>query len=262
MQIAIFIGMVLFPAVFVVTGFARAAEKTYTNSIGMEFVLIPAGSFMMGTDKTPDSDDDVDVGETPRHHVTVSKPFYLGKYVVTQEQWTAVMGNNPSEFKSRNNPVEQVSWLDAQVFIKRLNAAEGHNRYRLPTEAEWEYAARAGTTSKYPFGDDPDSLGLYTWYDGNSGKHAQPVGMLQPNAWGLYDMYGNVEEWVQDWYSENYYSNSPPSDPRGPSSGIGRVVRGGGWCFPALYNTATYRNANRPSARFGFTGFRVALSPE
>jgi formylglycine-generating enzyme required for sulfatase activity len=129
---------------------AQAADKTFTNSIGMEFVLISAGLFVMGADKNfEDADDD----ETPRHQVRISKPFYLGKYEVTQEQWSTVMENNPSQFKGRNNPVEQVSWNDAQEFIKHLNRKEGHKRYRLPTEAEWEYAARAGTTTTYSFGD-------------------------------------------------------------------------------------------------------------
>jgi formylglycine-generating enzyme required for sulfatase activity len=238
---------------------ALVAEKTYTNSIGMEFVLIPAGSFTMGADKNfEDASDD----ETPQHRVSISKPFYLGKYEVTQAQWTAVMGNNPSKFKDRSNPVEQVSWNDVQAFIRRLNQQEGHNHYRLPTEAEWEYATRAGSTGAYSFGDDADSLGRYAWYSDNSGDKRYPVGQKEPNAWGLHDMHGNVWEWVQDWYGERYYSNSPGSDPKGPSSGSRRVERGGCWCGSAKFCRSAYRNRVTPDYRHGSLGFRLALSSE
>jgi formylglycine-generating enzyme required for sulfatase activity len=195
-------------------------------------------------------------------HVTISKPFYLGKYEVTQEQWEAVMGNNPSEFEGRSNPVEQVSWNGAQVFIRRLNQREGHNRYRLPTEAEWEYAARAGTTSIYAFGDDTDILGQYAWFDDNSGGKTHPVGQKRSNGWGLYDMHGNVWEWVHDWYSDEYSSGRPSSDPRGPTSGTRRVVRGGSWNSWAR----SCRSAGRASGTPGYcgvsVGFRLAFSPE
>jgi formylglycine-generating enzyme required for sulfatase activity len=253
-------GIIVLLAVFGATGNAHAAEKTYTNSIGMEFVLIPAGSFSMGADKNfdPAGDDD----ETPQHRVTISKPFYLGKYEVTQGQWTAVMGSNPSEFKGRSNPVEQVSWDDVQVFIQRLNRQEGHNRYRLPTEAEWEYAARAGTSSAYSFGDGADSLGRYAWYGNNSGVETHPVGQKQPNAWGLYDMHGNVWEWVQDWYGERYYSNASGTDPKGPSSGSIRVLRGGSWFDDAEYCRSAFRGSFTPDDRGNDIGFRLALSPE
>jgi formylglycine-generating enzyme required for sulfatase activity len=248
----------LFPGM---EGMPSAAELTpYTNSIGMEFVLIPAGSFTMGADKNfEDASDD----ETPQHRVRISKPFYLGTYEVTQAQWTAVMGNNPSKYKGRSNPVEQVSWDDIQVFIQRLNQKEGHTRYRLPTEAEWEYAARAGTESTYSFGDDARELGKYAWYDENyrSGS-THPVGQKQPNAWGLYDMHGNVWEWVQDWYGDRYYSDSPDTDPKGPSSGSYRVLRGGGWYFSAQYCRAAFRDFNSPDIRYYYVGFRLALSPE
>jgi formylglycine-generating enzyme required for sulfatase activity len=128
---------------------ALGAEKIYANSIGMEFILIPSGSFMMGSNKSKDKD--AYDSEMPQHRMTISKPFYLGKYEVTQAQWEAVMGNNPSKFKGRNNPVEMVSWDDVQEFIKRLNRKDGTNKYRLPTEAEWEYAAKAGTAGVYLF---------------------------------------------------------------------------------------------------------------
>src|SRR5262249_25718461 len=155
------------------------------NTIGMEFVLIPAGTFQMGNNDGYDDD-------KPVHTVRISRPFYLGKYEVTQAQWEAMMGNNPSHFKGdANSPVEQVHWDDVQKFIRRLNAKEGGARYRLPTEAEWEYAARAGTTTSWSFGDDASQLGRYAWCGGNAGWQTHPVGQLQPNAWGLYDMYGN-----------------------------------------------------------------------
>jgi formylglycine-generating enzyme required for sulfatase activity len=243
------------------SGLATADElpSTYPNSIGMKFLLIPAGTFMMGADK---NFEDADNDELPRHQVTISKPFYLGVYEVTKQQWEDVMGNNPSEFKGEDNPVEMVSWEDAQDFIKRLNQKEGHSLYRLPTEAEWEYAARAGTTSTYYFGDDESQLGDYAWYDGNSGSTTHPVGQKRPNAWGLYDILGNVHEWAQDWYGETYYANSPSSDPTGPSSGDGRVDRGCGWDSSAWHCLSLSRDWDRPAGRIVSIGFRLALSSE
>jgi formylglycine-generating enzyme required for sulfatase activity len=236
---------------------AQAAEKTYTNSIGMEFVLIPVGSFTMGEDKNFEK---VRNDEMPQHRVTISKPFYLGKYEVTQAQWTAVMENNPSKFKGQDNPVEQVSWEDAQTFISRLNKKEGHGRYRLPTEAEWEYAARAGTTGAYSFGDDADSLGRYAWYRDNSGDKTHPVGRKEANPWGLHDMHGNVYEWVQDWKGD--YSSASVTDPKGPSAGSNRVIRGGGWNGSTGYCRAAGRGGRSPGYRGRRLGFRLALSLE
>jgi formylglycine-generating enzyme required for sulfatase activity len=238
---------------------AEELSNTYTNSIGMKFVLIPAGIFMMGADKDFEEADD---WELPRHQVTISKPFYLGVYEVTQEQWTAVMGNNPSKFKGEDNPVETVSWEDAQDFIKRLNQKEGHSRYRLPTEAEWEYAARAGSTSTYYFGDDESQLGDHAWYWDNSGSTTHPVGQKRPNAWGLYDMIGNVWEWNQDRYGETYYANSPSSDPTGPSSGPYRIFRGCGWITDVGYCRSDSRGGDEPARRIEIRGFRLAFSPE
>ena len=191
----------------------------------------------------------------------ISRPFYLGKYPVTQAQWEAVMGSNPSKFKGRDNPVEHVSWNDAQTFIKRLNANEGHSRYRLPTEAEWEYAARAGTTSAYFFGDDKNEFLSYGWTSVNFEYQLIPVGTRLPNAWGLYDVYGNVWEWVQDWYGENYYANSPGTDPKGPSSGAFRVFRGGSFNDSAEGCRSAGRYNYSPGYRNVFIGFRLALSP-
>ncbi|GHU35956.1 hypothetical protein AGMMS50256_31890 [Betaproteobacteria bacterium] len=232
-------------------------DKTYTNSIGTEFILIPAGSFTMGADK---KFEDASSNETPQHRVTISKPFYLGKYEVTQAEWVAVMGNNPSEFKGRSNPVDNVSWDDVQSFIQRLNAKEG-KKYRLPTEAEWEYAARAGTKSAYSFGDDAGQLGQYAWYEGNSGDQTCPVGQKQPNPWGLYDMHGNVWEWVNDWYKDSYYGSSPSTDPAGPSGGDLHVLRGGSWHYFAGTLRSAYRRSRAPDRRNENFGFRLALSP-
>ncbi|GHU06259.1 hypothetical protein FACS1894158_12140 [Betaproteobacteria bacterium] len=231
--------------------------KTFTNSIGTEFILIPAGSFTMGADKNSEK---ANTDETP-HRVSISRAFYLGKYPVTQGEWVAVMGSNPSQFKGRSNPVEWVSWDDAQTFIQRLNAKEGTNKYRLPTEAEWEYAARAGTKSAYSFGDDAEQLGAYAWYDDNSGSQTHPVGQKKPNPWGLYDMHGNVYEWVNDWNDESYYSRSPSTDPAGPSSGRSRVLRGGSWGDYAWSLRSACRFSSMPDGRGGFVGFRLTLSP-
>ncbi len=187
----------------------------------------------------------------------ISQPFYLGKYEVTQRQWKAVMGNNPSRFKGDDQPVNTVSWNDVQAFIRTLNAREGEGTYHLPTEAEWEYAARAGTMTAYSFGDDPEQLGKYAWYSSNSGRKTHPVGQLKPNAWGLYDMHGNVWEWVQDWYGE--YAARMVSDPQGPASGASRVVRGC-WLGVARNCRAAIRYFLAPGDRGHFLGFRLARS--
>ena len=223
-------------------------EKTLTNSMGMEFVLIPSGTFKMGSD-TGDAD------ERPVHQVTISKAFYMGKYEVTQGQWQAMMGTNPSASPGdANRPVDQVSWNDVQTFLSKLNAMEGGQRYRLPTEAEWEYAARAGSPTIFGFGNDPKQLGEYAWYRGNAERHPHPVGQKRPNAWGLYDMLGNVWEWVQDW--DGKYAAGPVTDPKGADTGTYRMRRGCGWNNEAN----VCRLANRYSVvgyRDDFLGFRV-----
>ena len=221
---------------------------TFTNSLGMEFVLVPAGQFKMGAENG-------EIDERPVHQVTISKAFYLGKYEVTQAQWQAVMGKNPSLFTGDSNrPVDQVTWEDTQAFLAKLNAMEGGTRYRLPSEAEWEYAARAGSTSVFPFGNDPKQLGEYAWHRANAEHRTHPVGQKKPNTWGLHDMLGNVWEWVQDW--EGKYSANPVTDPKGPEAGTYRMRRGCAW----NNEPNVCRTANRYSVvgyRDDFLGFRV-----
>jgi formylglycine-generating enzyme required for sulfatase activity len=223
--------------------------SSLTNSLGMQFALIPAGEFQMGSANGFDD-------ERPMHTVRISKLFYLGIHEVTQGQWEAVMGNNPSQFKGdANRPVETVSWEVVQKFIDKLNTREGGTPYRLPTEAEWEYAARAGSTTAYSFGDDISQLGKYAWFADNANNTTHPVGQLQPNAWGLYDMHGNVWEWVQDWYGA--YAPEPVTNPQGPASGLYRVFRGGSWCRDAGTCRSACRGHNAPGSRHGLLGFRL-----
>ena len=161
-----------------------------------------------------------------QHEVTITKPFYMGKYVVTQEQYEAIMGNNPSHFKGAQNPVEMVSWDDAQAFCQKLSKKSGKT-VRLPTEAEWEYACRAGTSTKYYSGDSEEDLKRVAWYEANSNDTTHPVGQKEPNKFGLYDMHGNVWQWCQDWYGD--YTANEVADPQGPAQGASRVLRGGSW---------------------------------
>lgn len=179
------------------TGFTLAQDKTLTVTVApevpMEFVLIPAGSFTLGQANSRED-------EQPLTRVTISRPFHLGKFEVTQKQWQAVMGANPSFYQGENRPVEQVSWNDCQAFVAKLNETITGFAFRLPTEAEWEYACRAGTTTEYSHGDGTANLAEYAWFTGNAQRTTHPVGELKPNPWGLHDIHGNVWEWVQDWY--------------------------------------------------------------
>ena len=228
--------------------------KELTNSLGMQFVLIPAGTFMMGSGIAEAGDED----ERPQHQVTLSQPFYLQTTPVTQGQWKRLMGENPSFFPEcgEDCPVENVSWDDAQEFIKKLNHLEKVDQYRLLTEAEWEYSCRAGSTQSYCFGEGEAELGQYAWYADNSQRSPNPVGRLKPNAWGLYDMHGNVYEWCQDRYAA--YPHGPVTDPKGPSVGEYRVLRGGSWDCEAGEIHSTYRHRLTPGYRYGHEGFRVA----
>ena len=228
--------------------------ETVTNSIGMQLVVIPAGSFRMGGDKKLEQAED---HETPRHMVRISNSFYMGKYQVTQAQWSEIMKNNPSEFKDDLRPVERVSWNDVQAFIHKLNNQEETKTYRLPTEAEWEYAARAETKSTYCFSVDVDTLSQYAWYNKNSAGETHPVGQLEPNAWGLYDVHGNVHEWCQDWFDRNYYSHSPSISPEGPLSGLAKALRGGDWGSADWYCRCASRSLGSPERRSNRVGFRL-----
>ena len=246
-------------------GKAKSPPKELNVDLGkgvkLELVLIPAGEFMMGS---PDSDEDANADEKPQHRVRITKPFYLGKYPVTQEQWEAVMGSNPSDVKGPKNPVETVSWDDCQKFLGKLNAklAAGAGKFQLPSEAQWEYACRAGSKTRYCFGDDQSKLGDYASYAANSGAKTHPVGEKKPNAWGLYDVHGNVWEWCQDRYDGvYYYAESPMDDPTGPTGGSYRVFRGGGWGDPARRCRSANRLRVRPENRFNGLGLRVSLVP-
>jgi formylglycine-generating enzyme required for sulfatase activity len=229
--------------------------KTFTSSsTGMEFVLIPAGKFTMGSpsDEQGRYDD-----EGPAHEVIIKNPFYLGKYPVTQKQWIAVMGGNPSHFIGDDLPVENISWNDVQEFTKKLTEMENTDKYRLPSEAEWEYACRAGTTTKYSFGDGESKLEDYAWYFADSDGKTHPVGQKQPNPLGLHDMHGNVWEWVQDRWHDNY--DSAPSDGSAWEYGNSsiRVFRGGGWNDVSRSCRSAIRERVGSGSRSGIIGFRL-----
>ncbi len=230
-----------------------ALEPSFTNSIGMEFVLIPAGTFMMGS---PEWYAEALDHEKPAHHVTISQPFYLGRCPVTQAQWEAVMGCNPSQYKNNpNQPVECISWHDVHAFLRKLNEQEGGGEHRLPTEAQWEYTCRASTWTPW-YHHDIDTI---AWYAANSNSQSQPVGQKLPNTWGLYDMLGNVLEWCHD--GKRTYTADTTVDPMGSTdAGAHRVIRGGSW----LESAQDVRAANRLwlpiGFRGGYLGFRCACS--
>lgn len=221
------------------------------NGISMDFVRIDSGIFEMGSDEEVG-----DADETPKHEVTITKPFYIGTYEVTQAQWKQVMGELPCEGKGDTYPVDSVSWKDCQEFLEKLEDLTGY-QFSLPTEAQWEYSCRAGTTAKWFFGDDSDELSTYAWV-GEDVTSTMPVGQKEPNPWGLYDMYGNVQEWCQDWY-ENPYSTTETVDPTGPDSGASKVIRGGGWGDTEEMIRSAYRNANGEEEQNDGTGFRCVL---
>ena len=225
-----------------------AAPRTGETRVfdGMEFVWVPAGEFRMGSTSSEAFSD-----EHPMTRVRISRGFWLGKYEVTQSEWQGVMGTNLSEFSGCGQcPVENVSWNDAQAFIRILNGRSGGSQYRLPTETEWEYAARAGTR-----GDRYGNVAAVAWYGEGFDGRTHPVGEKAPNAWGLYDMLGNVYEWVADWYGD--YPGGTVTDPKGPASGSYRVNRGGNWIFSARYCRASARGFNSPGIRFSDLGFRL-----
>ena len=254
------------------------------GSVEIEFCCIPAGEFVMGATNTEvetargvwhsyavlSSDRDF-FSELPQHRVVMTKPFWLGKYQVTQEQWVALMGYNESCFDfpfvdCAKRPVEDVTWSECQKFLKALNGLGHENVFELPTEAQWEYACRAGTSTPFSFGPTitPEQVnydGYYPYGDATKGLNRDatiPVGSLNsPNRWGLHDMHGNVSEWCADWFDEDYYRVSPVEDPKGPETGSARCVRGGSWFEGAVWCRSACRSQLAPWAREMSVGFRV-----
>ena len=255
-------------AVIVFTG-CGSNETFVIKEINLEMVKCPEGSFIMGSPEN-------ELGREDRldeklHSVIISKPFYIGKYEVTQSQYSALMDENPSRFIGANNPVETVSYEDAKAFcdkmnLKYLNILPKGYKFALPTEAQWEYACRAGTNSALNNGKnltkiegDCPNLDEVAWYSENSGKTTHEVGQKKPNAWGIYDMHGNVWEWCRDWYGE--YPKDDATDPTGAYSGSDRVFRGGGWDGGAGLCRSAFRHYFNPDLRGGILGFRLALVP-
>ena len=224
------------------------------DGISIDMVRVEAGMFTMGA--TPEMEEPFD-NEEPTHKVMLTNDYYIGKYEVTQALWQTVMGNNPSNFKGDNLPVETVSWDDCQEFICKLNIITG-KKFRLPTEAEWEYAARGGKKSRGYRYSGSNNISDVAWCDSNSGSKTHAVGSKQANELGIYDMSGNVWEWCQDWYEK--YSSSFQTDPTGAYSGSNRVFRGGCWFFPAGFCCASYRANGTPAEGGKFIGLRLALS--
>jgi formylglycine-generating enzyme required for sulfatase activity len=265
--------------------FYRAVLRTAPwPTVSSNYVWIPAGQFLMGS---PSTEQDRNTDEGPQTMVTLSRGFYMGKYLVTQGEYMSIMGNNPSYFTGdTNRPVESCGWFNATNYCAQLTALEyqagrlppGWN-YRLPTEAEWEYACRAGTTTRFSYGDDPGYTNLtnYAWYDGNSYTTSQPsgayylvggryytthpVGQKLPNQWGLYDIYGDVSEWCQDWF--DFYPGASVIDPRGPPAGPDeseRVLRSGSWLDDPYTLRSAFRYSADPGNVSGLYGFRVVLA--
>ena len=258
----------------------RGIDFSLRPGVSLELVLIPAGEFLMGTPDTesvivtakdsplaflyPSADSkgwDMTENEKPQHRVRITRPFYLGKYKVTQEQWEAVMGDNPSGFKGPKNPVDSVSFDQCLEFIEKLNGkvAATTGRFALPTEAQWEYACRAGSTTRYCFGNDASQLGDYAWYGKNWDRKDIPVGQKKLNAWGLSDMHGPVQEWCADLYGP--YHASPVDDPTGPSVGWGRVARGGFVFSDCRYCRSARRVGFSRTMNMSENGLRVAFLP-
>lgn len=240
---------------------------TEASFLGIPFVWIPSGSFFMGTVKTPTElvekyggNISLFTSEYPQHLVIISKGFWMSQTEITQKQWHDIMKDNPSNNVGDNLPVENLSWDNCQRFIENINNL-GSGTFRLPSEAEWEYACRAGSTSEFYFGDDAEQLNDYGWHFYNSDYHTHPVKQKKPNAWGLYDMHGNVWEWCQDWYDANYYQNSPNLDPTGPATGSYKVLRGGTCLRTAARCRSAFRSWNAPDLTMPDQGLRICRNP-
>ena len=252
------------------------SPQAMTTKSGIEMILIPGGSFEMGSDSgTPD--------EAPVHKVSVGA-FWMDRYEVVQEEFRKYQRPDPSHFKGPRQPLEQINWTDAAAYCNDRSRADGlepcydektwacdfnANGYRLPTEAEWEYACRAGAATQYSFGNSPGQLKDYAWYADNASAATHPVGQKKPNAWGLYDMHGNVAEWCNDRYAKDWYKQSPDKDPRGPSEGRERVIRGGAWNSSAGSCRSAYRTSSLSvddtclaDDAIGFRCVRNAPAPE
>lgn len=234
------------------------SSKSYSvNGVSFDMMFVKGGTFTMGATSEMKYPAD---NEKPAHHVTLTNDYYIGKTEVTQALWKAVMGSNPSEFKGDNKPVEQVEWDDCKEFISKLNSMTGQN-FRLPTEAEWEFAARGGNNSNHYQYSGSNNIGDVAWYNDNSGHTTHDVATKKPNELGIYDMAGNVLEWCSDWYSE--YNNTHQSNPTGPNSGSGlpsRVFRGGSWYYIAGCCRSSFRRSYYHSVSNRDLGFRLALS--
>jgi formylglycine-generating enzyme required for sulfatase activity len=261
MQIGVLVSGILAAASLVVG--AETGDSTVTimlpGDIEMKFCRIPAGTFLMGS---PEGEQDRENDEGPQHEVTISKPFYLGMYEVSHAQWEAVTGTirNYAGFDGSNydSPMQATSWKECQEFINKMNAL-GIGRFRFPTEAEWEYAARAGTKTRFYWGDDPEYTEIddYAWYDENAEGEAHHSGEKRPNPWGLYDMAGNAYEWCQDWHAP--YSAERQTDPEGPATGTAKVFRGGEWFNPPQNCRSAFRGSFAPDDWLYFGGVRVVM---
>lgn len=240
---------------------AQSLQTFTIRGVSFKMVYVQGGMFSMGATKEQGSDTYED--EKPAHQVTVSS-FSIGQTEVTQELWWVVMGTNPSDFKGAKRPVENVSWNDCQMFIRKLNQLTGKN-FRLPTEAEWEYAARGGNKCQNYKYSGNNNINYVAWYDGVFDESEYydcthtTVGKKYPNELGLFDMSGNVYEWCQDFYESSYYSHSPLTNPKGPNFGYDHVYRGGGWCSISRECRVAYRNRSNAAFRINYLGLRLAL---
>jgi len=273
----VFLGLGILSCSFFTSGSARSSEVlvggtvstaespgdpvgvTLPGDVELKFCRIPAGNFVMGS---PEKEQDHEVGEGPQRRVTISKPFLLGMFEITHDQWKAVTGKirNYAGFDGSNfdAPMQTTSWNECKDFIDKLNEL-GIGKFRLPTEAEWEYACRAGTTTRFYWGEDPDLTGIdeYAWYDENSDGEAHEAGEKKPNPWGLYDMAGNVYEWCQDWHDP--YGSEAQNDPQGPATGSAKVFRGGECFNPAQNCRSAFRGKFAPDDWLYFGGLRLVM---